>query len=230
MLAIAITTAPRPRETFTGCLASMRAAGFEQTIHVHADGVQVDAPGCNVIRNEPALGGLKNWCAALEQLVLDTTAPWVMVCEDDVEWAPRARAKLEHDINMLAGKPVGYLSLYIARKVSKEMESRKGWRKLDPGLHRSLLGGRVWGSQAYALPRATAITLLADEGFDDLRRNYLKNRNRDGIVSGALDRMGLPLYFRVPALCNHGPGNANSSLRDKPVQPSLLCDYWESRA
>jgi hypothetical protein len=236
ILAAAVTTAPRPRDTLPMSLSSMYHAGFRDPVlllsdHAAAHVMQTPhhIPPLTIIRNDPPLGGLKNWCQALQLLIERTEARWLMVCEDDITWAPGAAAPLEHDLNMLDGRPVGYVSLYIARKVSREIEQRKQVRRLSPGLHRSELGEGVWGSQAYVLPRTTAAALLADPTFDDLRRNYVKNRNRDGIVSGALHRMGLPLFFRVPALVSHKLGEANSSLREKPVQQSLLCDYWTGR-
>lgn len=236
MIAAAITTAPRPNPTLGMSLSSMWHAGFRDPVFVlddHAAPGLITTPNqcppLELVHNSPPLGGLKNWCQALQLLLERTEARWLLVLEDDITWAAGARAALERDLVTLEGRPVGYLSLYIARKVSREIELRKHVRRLTPGMHQSALGEAVWGSQAYAIPRATAEALLGDPAFDDLRRNYQKNRNRDNIVSGALHRLGLPLYFRVPALVDHRLGSANSSLREKPVQQSLLCDYFTGR-
>lgn len=235
MLAIAITTAPRPVETFTQSYSSLRDAGFTQGVFVFDDGnnpspiFQSSWTGRRDINNPPR-GGLKNWAHALETLVNESDEPWLMVLEDDVLWARGAAAALEKNLRELepTRAEVGYLSLYLSRKVSREIERRKG-RKLRPGIYASHLAEGCWGSQAYVFTREGAIALLADPTFDDRRRNYEKNRNRDGIVSGCLAAMGRRLYYRVPCLVDHSLGNANSSLGPKPVQYSLLTNYWTGR-
>jgi hypothetical protein len=233
VLAIAITTAPRPVASFDRSLASLRAAGFDQGVWVFNDGPsQADIPACRVVNNSPPLGGLKNWAHALETLVNETAAPWLMVLEDDIQWAKGAAAALRRDLEKLeavSGATIGYLSLYLARKVAHEIEQRKGRRPLPSGMYVSGLGRGCWGSQAYVIPRAAAVDLLRWPAFDDKRRNYEKNRNRDNIVSGCLAAMGRRLYYRVPCLVDHAWGNANSSLGPKPIQRALLTDYWTGR-
>lgn len=238
-LAVAITTAPRPRLTAAQSYRSFRDAGFTEPVLMLADGLPNEAapelppPGALDIRlNSPPLGGLKNWCRALEVLVQETEARWLLVLEDDILWVPGAAAALAKDLDTLdriaesvGHSGIGYLSLYTARKVSRSIEGLRG-RPLKRGMYSTTLAGACWGSQAYAIPRSTAVRLLADRHFQDLRQNYEKNRNRDGIVSGRLDALGLKLYYRIPCLVTHELGNANSSLADKPVQQALLTDYW----
>lgn len=225
MLAIAITTAPRPRETFSASLASLRAAGFGQSVMVLADGVAPTAPGCEVIRNDPKLGGLKNWCQALDTLLHRTDADWLMVLEDDVTWARGAADALAQDLEGLSGRAdVGYLSLYLPRYNALKMEGKKNGR-LPPGIHR-FNALNSWGSQAYVFPRPAARLLLEDVAFDRLRRHYRPNKNRDILVSNALRRLGLKLLHRVPCLVDHDLGSGNSSLSKKPVLPMLKTDYF----
>lgn len=241
-LAVAVTTAPRPRQTVAQSYRSFRDAGFTEPVLMLADGPpepvpELPPPGPLDLRlNAPPLGGLKNWCRALETLLQESPARWLLVLEDDILWARGAAAALAKDLDTLdkivksAAHPgVGYLSLYLARKVSRNIESMRG-RPLKPGMYSTTLAGECWGSQAYAIPRGTAERLLADPAFDDLRRNYVKNRNRDGIVSGRLAALGLKLYYRVPCLVSHELGSANSSLAEKPVQQALLSDYWTGAA
>lgn len=230
-LAIGITTAPRPRETFTRSYSSLRAAGFTDPVLVKADGpVAFEDGGAAVRENVPILGGLKNWCDTLETLLNDSPAPWLLILEDDILWAKGAAAALAQDLRKLdvIRGGVGYLSLYLSRKVARGIEQRRGG-KLPPGLFTTDIAAECWGSQAYVIPRETARELLADTGFDDRRRNYEKNRNRDNIVSGCLAKMGKRLYYRVPCLVNHELGSANSSLALKPVQRALLTDYWTGK-
>lgn len=240
-LAVAMTTAPRPRQTVAQSYRSFRDAGFTEPVLMLADGLIDPEPELppagylDVRLSDPPLGGLKNWCHALETLVHESTARWLLILEDDILWAAGAAAALAKDLDTLdkitksAAHPgVGYLSLYLARKVSQNIESFRG-RPLKPGIYSTTLAGKCWGSQAYAIPRSTAVRLLADREFDDQRRNYEKNRNRDNIVSGRLAALGLKLYYRVPCLVSHELGNANSSLANKPVQQALLSDYWTGR-
>lgn len=159
-------------------------------------------------------------------LVETTDAQWLLVAEDDVLWANNAAQALYHDLEQSDPDRTGYISLYLARKVAVDIERRANWKRLKPGIYTSRLGAACWGSQAYVIPRKTAKALLADPTFDDLRRNYVKNRNRDNLVSGRLAAMGFALLYRVPCLVSHELGNANSSLGDKPIQKSLLTDYW----
>lgn len=225
-LSIAITTAPRPRETFTASLESLRAAGFEQTVYVLADCPTQPAGNCEVIRNEPKLGGLKNWCQALETLLQRTDADWLMVLEDDVTWASGAAQALERDLAVLSERQdIGYLSLYLPRWNARRMEHRAKGR-LTPGFH-VYDADNSWGSQAYVISRPVAERLLAKGGkFDNYRRNYTPNKNRDTLVSRCLQKMGLKLLHRVPCLVDHKLGSGNSSLSRKPVLPNLRTDYF----
>lgn len=232
-IGIAITTAPRPRVTLGRSLLSMRHAGFDDCVYVMADGpVDEELRGITVvINNDPPLGGLRNWIAALEMLIACTTDEWLMIVEDDVLWARGSCDALMRDLRQLAKvADVGYLSLYLANKVADEISRRKGTQTLHRGMYTTNLGEKCWGSQAYVIPRAVAKRLLANDRFDEYRRTYVKNRNRDNIVSGCLHAMGLRLFYRVPCLVSHELGSANSSLADKPVQRALLTRYWTGYA
>lgn len=227
-LAIAITTAPRRTETFTQSLASLRAAGFDGLVRVFADRVHPAADDrCMVLRNDPPLDGLKNWCHALRTLLTDTDADWLMVLEDDVTWAPGSAEALDRDLLELDPSDTGYLSLYLCRHVSKEIKREQLVRNLKPGIYATQMGSRCWGSQAYVLPRTSAERLLASHNF--MKYAAIRKKNRDILVSGELLRMGLALRYRVPCLVNHDLGSANSSLSNKPVMPDLLTDYWTGR-
>lgn len=224
-LAIAITTAPRARETFTASLASLRRAGFTQSVRVFADKVRPQGEGCEITYNDPPLDGIKNWYKACQTLVEGASAPWLMILEDDVTWANGAAQALYRDLDGLDPEKTGYVSLYLCRMVAKFIHREMHAKRLPRGMHNAAgMGGRCWGSQAYVLPRESAKRLLADGIF----RNMVKVRwkNRDLLVSGTLSRLGYKLLYRVPCLVNHDLGSANSSLTKKGVMPDLLTDYW----
>lgn len=224
-LAIAITTAPRARETFTSSLASLRAAGFVQQVRVFADKVDPHGEGCVITRNDPPLDGIKNWYKACRALLDETGAPWLMLLEDDVTWARGAAEALYRDLESLEPATTGYLSLYLCRHVAKFIRREKHLRVLPRGFHdASGMGGRCWGSQAYVLSRSSAEKLLADGIFKTMVQ--VRWKNRDLLVSGTLSRLGRKLLYRVPCLVDHRLGSANSSLTKKGVMPDLLTDYW----
>jgi hypothetical protein len=224
-LAIAITTAPRDRETFAASLASLRAAGFVQQVRVLADKVSPEGEGCVITRNDPPLDGIKNWYKACRTLLDETAATWLMILEDDVTWAKGASEALYRDLGALDPATTGYLSLYLCRHVAKHIQREAHAKRLPPGMHDAAsMGGRCWGSQAYVLPRQSAEKLLSDRIFTNMVQ--IRWKNRDLLVSGTLSRHGKKLLYRVPCLVNHKLGNANSSLTKKGVMPDLLTDYW----
>lgn len=224
-VAIAITTAPRERETFTASLASLRAAGFVQRVRVFADKVSPQGDGCVVTRNDPPLDGIKNWYKACQTLLEETSAPWLMILEDDVTWAEGAAAALYSDLETLDAETTGYLSLYLCRHVARHIQREVHMQRLPRGFHdASSMGGRCWGSQAYVLPRGAARLLLDDGIFKTQVR--VRWKNRDLLVSGTLSRLRKRLLYRVPCLVDHKLGSANSSLTKKGVMPDLLTDYW----
>lgn len=224
-LAIAITTAPRAKETFTASLASLRQAGFTQPVRVFADKVNPSGDGCLVTVNDPPLDGIKNWYKACQTLIEETSAPWLMILEDDVTWANGAAQALYRDLEGLDPEKVGYVSLYLCRHVAKHIHRELHVSRLPAGMHNAAsMGGRCWGSQAYVLPRQSAERLLSDRIFTNMVQ--IRWKNRDLLVSGTLSRHGKKLLYRVPCLVNHKLGNANSSLTKKGVMPDLLTDYW----
>lgn len=223
-----VTTAPRPIPTLAPCIASMRLAGFNETIHVLSDSERIDGDiDASILYNEPPLGGFRNWCKALD-LGLASRHEWILICEDDILWCKDARAKISRDIAMVTKLgPFGYLSFYTCRHVSHHIERslmvKRG--KLPNGIYLSRLGWSTWGSQALLFSRESAIALKNYGPFQYYRDEYTKNRNRDAIVSRCLADMKLNTYFRVPSLVSHDLGNANSSLGNKPIQLGLLTDY-----
>jgi hypothetical protein len=225
-----MTTAPRPVSTIRRSVASFRQAGFDGPLLVVSDGLPSEPllGPVELVVNDPPRGGLRNWLHAFRLAVKRSPGSWVGVLEDDILWAEGAAAALDAELGRRWPADVGYLSLYLARKVSRELESRGG-RPLRAGWHESQLGGLCWGSQAYLFPPGMAGQLAASRDFEATVLGWVKNRNRDGIISGWLSKRGMRLMYRVPSLVSHDLGSANSSLAPKPVQRSLLCDYWTGR-
>lgn len=226
MISIAITTAPRPKETLTASVSSLRVAGFTENIHVFSDREIEDISDCTIHRNRPPLGGLKNWCHALEWVVNNTVSPWILMLEDDILWAKDSAVELKAELAQLNPAKIGYISLYLSNKTAQSIENFLAVEKLERGLHVAPVSYKCWGSQAYLIPRRSAQRLLVDPEFINKRNNHTKNRNRDTIVSGCLRSMNLDLLFRVPSLVNHELGWHNSALGNKVIHKELQTKYW----
>lgn len=232
MIAVGITTAPRPRETLASSLRSLREAGYEDTVYVFDDGgANIADDGVALLRNDPPRGGLRNWQFSLEtMLALEPDAEWLLILEDDVTWARGAWAKLTRETGVFnSGHRVGYASLYLSRRVSSEIEKRKG--RLGRGWHSAALPAKCyWGSLAYMLPRDAAIELVQDHAFRTFCAHSVKNRNRDGVISEHLLRLGRNLYYRVPCMVNHTLGDGNSALGKTKILRNQTTDYWTGEA
>lgn len=222
MIYTIVTTAPRPNPTIEHCLASMEAAGFID-IDVTSDG---GYDGRNVFCNKPPLGGFLNWCRALE-LGIASESDWILIVEDDTLWCPDSYYNITKDLARLDDELFGYLSLYACRRVSTHLEKvlRVKPRAIPHGIYESNLGWSTWGSQALLLSRGSAQALDEMPLFNEYRNCYVKNRNRDAIVSRCFAEMRRQTLFRIPSLLSHGLGDGNSSLGDKPIQDGLKSDY-----
>jgi hypothetical protein len=231
-IAIVVTTAPRPRPTTLESLGSLRESGrFDDHVDVLSDDqdldLRVDRLGnVSVTVNDPPLGGLANWWAALD-VGIAAGAPWVMLLEDDVTWAKGSRRALARDLDMLTrsgvtdGRPgsLGLLSLYVHPSMARRLARRYG--TMAPGTYDLDAGYGSMGSQAYVLPRAAAVRLAAGD------RSWKRNKNRDQVACGRLKDGGLRTLYRVPSLVNHALGSRNSSLGQKRDQDT---PYWTEEA
>jgi hypothetical protein len=233
MIATAIITAPRPVETLSRSLASYRAAGFTNTVHVLSDGARapLDDEDSMVIVNDPKLGNMRNWNMAL-RVIYDTEEPWLMVCEDDITWATGARAALERELEGIKltsafNKRAGSMSLYLPRRHTKTLT-----RRLDPGWHGyGLQRGRgTWGAQCFVFSREQARILLEDVEYRRFIADPARDKNIDAVVAHCVNLRGKEILYRVPCLVNHDLGDGNSSLGYKPDRPDLQTDYFTGAA
>ncbi|HMF59117.1 MAG TPA: hypothetical protein VK595_02025 [Vicinamibacterales bacterium] len=227
MMATAVITAPRPRETLSLSLRSYRLAGFDNAIRIFADGpVSTDTDALHITRNDPPLGNLRNWHLALQTLEIETDADWLMVCEDDIEWVRGACAALIGDLRSLEQSRVfqraGALSLYLPRRHTKNLPMT-----LSPGWHGEGLqrGIGAWGAQCLLFSRAQARALLADTQFNQYLQSKM-DKNVDAIVAKCINDCGREILYRVPCLVDHSLGEGNSSLGYKDDRPNLRTNYF----
>lgn len=204
-------------------LRSYRLAGFSGAVHIFADG-PLEMSGSEVIvTNCPPLGNLRNWALALRTLERDTTADWLMVCEDDIEWVRGGALALTEDLKRLGHvfSRAGALSLYLPCRHTKGLPTLKpGWH--GDGLQR---GKGAWGAQCLLFSRAQAQSLLSDAQFD----LYLKSKmdkNVDAIVQKCINDRNREVLYRVPCLVDHSLGEGNSSLGYRDDRPDLRTNYF----
>ena len=212
-LAIAMQVAPRRVVTVGDTLASLRGAGFSEAVHVFAEpGAQVPSDAAiHLHENAENQGAFRNWRQAASFLLTATAADWLLICQDDVQFAQRARRVLDQ---FLQSAPVaGFVSLYTSRAmvpahVRTETKLTRGW--CEATLHNN---GFI-GAQALCFPRESLHRLLEHDRF----RRHNSHRKIDVIVARVLqESLHLPLWVHVPSLADHS-GASNSTLgRDKIV-------------
>lgn len=212
-LAIAMQAAPRREATVGATLLSLRIAGFVEHIHVFAEpGAAI--PNVDMVvrhQNTENQGAFQNWRQAASYLLTTTSADWLMICQDDVQFAARARSVLDR---FLRTSPVaGFISLYTSRAmvpsaVRNQPKLAPGWREA------TLYNNGFIGAQALCFPRESLQQLVEHDRF----RRHSSHRKIDVIVARVLqENLHLPLWVHVPSLADHS-GASNSTLgRDKIV-------------
>lgn len=221
--AFAVTTAPRPTPTLARSLASFRAAGWTQPVLVQAeaDPGPLGDPHGTVTVNPHPLGVLANWVATFRALVESTTAPYLVMVQDDVSWAAgsadvAARRCAELD---------PFWTWYVDPKVARCLEVATRRPALRPGAYRSSLGYQSNGALCYGFRRELAERLAAD----DRLAGYLvtHRQNIDHVVPDCCLALGQPLQVWVPGLINHALGSGNSSIKRKRPKDTR---YWKAVA
>jgi hypothetical protein len=196
-LAIAMTTAPRPRPTLLTSLKSLRAAGFVEDVHLLAEPGTFDRVrrphDARTIEHENSStrGCFRNWKRAVKRLLSRTSAPWLLVVQDDATWVPwaadvlRAQLIARHDVR------TGVLSPYVTGKDVAPT--------FDDGWNECRVGWTFWGALAFAMPRAAAEDLLRHPRFTQHRGT----QQVDAVVSASMLDLGRPIYVHVPSLVDH---------------------------
>lgn len=193
-LCIAMIAAPRQAMTVDQTLASLRSGGFHETVHLFAEpGTTVgDCPNTVVWVHRQRKGALHNWLHAIRWALTKTTAPYLLIVEDDVAYCRGARAAL--DRRLREGPAFGFLNLLTPVQVGVELSCfGTGWIPTQKT--------NIWGTQAVCFSRHLAFGLL--EHF---------RRNHDDPRSISYDLMTLQYYARfpeapccyhIPSLCEH---------------------------
>lgn len=238
MIATAIITAPRPRPTLEYSLMSYREAGFENPVHIFADGAPApfrgpyaDRWGSEIIINPLPLGNLRNWISACRTLYQTTSDPFIMICEDDVTWAENAANVLASELSNWSHSSTGMISLYLPRRMSKLLESvHSRGSKLKSGYYGIKFGRKLWGAQCLVLPRTEVPGLLECGYMQSVLKDPNKKINVDAHVAESMFLRDREIFYRAPCLVDHVMGDLNSSLYGAKDRPDLRTSYFEEVA
>jgi len=194
---LAITTAPRTKETLTTTLKSLRRAHFDEPAHIFAEPGSIIAPydNLNYHWNETTLGGFKNYDNTLKWLRDNTTDELIMVCQDDILVSRRAWYHL-HDFlksHTEQLKDTGYISLYLSRH-HKDLGKNKGFNQHYIGWNPCF-----WGALCYVFTRHGLEALLDYHAY----QNYGSNQQIDCIICECFTQMGMRMYYHSPSLIDH---------------------------
>src|SRR4051812_45867730 len=102
MLSIGMITCDRPGIDVHEAILRLRDGGFRQLVHLFCEpGTPAIRPLPNVVvhRNSVKRGVLGNWAHCLEWLVDHTSNEYLLVCEDDVQFAKGAHLAWEMDLD-----------------------------------------------------------------------------------------------------------------------------------
>jgi predicted O-methyltransferase YrrM len=194
MLVIGIITCHRPGIDVHQSIGQLRWGGFGEPVHLFCEPNTPEVrPLSSVVvhRNEVRCGVLGNWAHCLTWLLRQTTADYLMVCEDDVAYARGARAAWA---TAVAGfGDVGYWSFYTPVRDEGLVGHRRGWVAANRGRD-------AWGTQAMCFPRSSAELVLA---YQPLRAEDQLRGPTDAIVAQCFLDAGLPCYYHNPSLADH---------------------------
>jgi hypothetical protein len=228
MIAVGIITAPRERPTLVRSVESFKAAGFQTAVVFAEPGSEACvADGVHTEQNAIKRGNFRNYIHALRQLFDQTTFDWIMICEDDIQWARDAAAALTWDLaHWSKDDRVGAISLYCPIRVSKVLEKKYGL-PLVQGFYQLNLGRGTWGAQCQVYHRSWAALILHSSLLNAYLQDPRWDKNVDHLVAQVLASKGREIMYRIPCLVDHTFGDGNSSLGYKPDRPELKTRYFQ---
>jgi hypothetical protein len=201
LFALAMITAPRRVPTMDRSVAELRRGGFAQRLRVFAEpgSVVAASPGVEIVRNPIRLGMWLNWLQAVQYLLEQTDAPYLVLFEDDVEFAPCAALALQHAVQTLPADRFGLATLFTPRQFVTSLPMWLGW---------SALGSQpAWGSQGYGFSRNSLGKLFRSSAV----RGHASSEDTDGVVSRGMIEVGRRVYAHIPSLSAHA-GDGNSTV------------------
>ena len=193
-LAIGMIACHRPNHDVHEAIAQLRIGGFNGLVHLFCEpGMPELRPMARVVvhRNPVQRGVIGNWSHCLRWLVDHTSADFLMVCEDDVEYCRGARTAWENSACEL--KLVGFWSLYTPHRDRELVGHAPGWVASNRGRD-------TWGTQCMCFPRSSAEIVLI---YGPLNHEDQMRGPTDAIVAQCFVEAGIPCFYHNPSLANH---------------------------
>lgn len=212
-LALGIITAPRPGESLLAdTIENIRRAGFVQPLEVFAqseiedmDGQLPDDPSITLHCDPKGKGVYANWRKAAEYLLANTTADWIMIMEDDIDWCKGAANTMYYTIERIQANVdgirmhrLGVLSPYTSPAMIPEGKRATGWTEA------MFAGGTkgLWGALALCFPRHALQTIVTSKLFLEHKALHAI----DYLVGDTLRYQANPpleIKIHIPSLVEH---------------------------
>lgn len=180
---------PRPHVFAEPVLGEYSHRSFynEERVHLHM--------------NDATLGVVHNWLSAAHWLLANGEQPFIMMCEDDIEFQPQASEKILNLLVMSAGvncaakrflnEKIGVISPYCAEICA----DGRDWHK--PNLRK----GGWCGALCTIYSRAMLENLLAAE---DVFHTFAQGKHLDYAIGATVTKhLGLSVFTHAPTLVLH---------------------------
>lgn len=192
-LSIGLTTAPRKQITLKKSILSLRSAGFTETIHVFAEPNSPKYNGQGIVWHEAEteLGCFFNWKRGAEWLFNNAPEEYILMVQDDVKYKKETRVVLEQHLEDVLKKPLGFITLYLARHDGEIAHKKHGWNQHDLPC--------AWGALTYLFNRGSLWALMNHPKY----LNHDVSKFLDCVVCGAMHNMGRTMWYHTPSLATH---------------------------
>lgn len=209
-LAIGMIACPRNDVDLVRILMNLRHGGFTEEVHIFAEpGTVYPRPSEGICwhENEHKLGGFRNWIGCMDWLWTHTGARYLMICEDDVDYARSSREKVNE---ILKAEPLSVLSLYLAKRYAKQVGDRQGWLNHHYGAH-------MFGTLAMIMPREFVRQFLDSQNVANAKQQK-RQVSYDCLLYNWLAETQRARLCRAhrPSLADHVGPHSNLGHRDGP--------------
>lgn len=146
---------------------------------------------CHVVKNAETLGLIQNWNNGVRTLLAESSAPWIMMCEDDIELITGIRRVIEELVNDPDTEHTVY-SPYCAWP--NRVKGAVGWAGATGVEKTGLLG-----ALCFLMPRDIAVSILETEERTTKKENELN----DFLIGTAALKLGFRVKVHHPSLVIH---------------------------
>ena len=209
-------TCKRDGVTTADAVRFFREGGFDQELYLFSE-PDTDLDGLDdsvrVHSNAERFGAYRNWVQACRFLVDFTSAPFLVVVQDDADYCAGARTALEQQLASLDGTGFAYCSLYVAaaNRGIGVLRRGKGWVRVPKP-------ASIWGAVSMCFSREFLVKLLE---WSKLRGTRPDGRGVDYRIQDFVRRRYQhPAYYHVPSLTTHLAHRGRTWRRRPPPRKS----------